>query len=233
MSKGHTTSKAVVNGGSRQTQMHMHHLSQESKREMWAEMIKRKEEAKKPKQSKLVPLDSFYKGQSHQTAKAITALYLAVSGKKVSGNTIMSNYGLGLSTYQRYLYWYNHGSFNGTDDRINKYVFDNKDKLAEAMLKAPSPTIKETSRLYEVAHPEYFNCITGKVEPARANYSKSKTLKNMIAAEQAKATGEIPVINFDFDQKSLTKSDVVTGVITGALIGAAMTAYLFMSNGAI
>lgn len=202
-----------------------HELSREQKRQIWAEMMKRKDEAKQQ------PLDKFYKGVSYKTAKSITAFYLAASGKKINKKTILDNYDVGLSTYQRYYFWFSHGTFSGSSQKISQYVTKNRDALLAAIKKSKSPSIDEINRLYSIANPKYFNIVAGKVYESRSWEHKKKLVD--LAVDQAKATGEIPVISFDVDQKPLTKSDVVTGVITGALIGAAMTAYLFMSNGAI
>lgn len=212
-------------GNSQRSQLTMHEIERRKKHHMWAEMMKRKDEAKQQ------PLDKFYKGVSYKTAKSITAFYLAASGKKINKKTILDNYDVGLSTYQRYYFWFSHGTFSGSSQKISQYVTKNKDALLAAIKKSKSPSIDEINRLYSIANPKYFNIVAGKVYESRSWEHKKKLVD--LAVDQAKATGEIPVINFDFDQKSLTKSDVVTGVITGALIGAAMTAYLFMSNGAI
>ena len=233
MSKGNTTSNAVVNGGTRQTQMHMHHMSQEAKREMWAELVKRKEEAKKPKKSKMVPLDNFYKGISYKTAKGLTAFYIAASGKKFNRKTVKDNYDVNQSTIDRYTAWFANGAFTGNQDRISNFVLINRMTLLEAIMKAPAPTAKEVKRLYGICNPEYFNIRAGKVyKPNRTKEDHSEDYDHMLTKDQKVELMDLANLELA-EVKPVTKSDVVTGVITGALIGAAMTAYLFMSNGAI
>ena len=227
MSKGHTTSKAVVNGGSRQTQMHMHHMSQESKRKMWAEMIKDKEQAKK---SKLVPLDKWFVDQSAQTSRALVAFYIAVSGKKVS-NKSFKKYGTTQATYHKYRKWLKTGD---ESNPINKLIANNKEELIADIKKAPAPTIVEVERLCNLSNPLYWNRNRKKVVPYVPETQKDKICNDYDHLVDTQKAQLLDIANLELAEvKSITKADVIVGVITGVIVGGAMVAYALLTNGAI
>ena len=224
-------------GNSRNSQLHMHMTEREKKYQLWAEMMKRKEEASKPKKTtkaKTSYMDKWYKGTSHQNAKSITALYLAASNKKVHWSTVKDNYDLSLTTLCRYRHWYNNGKFDGDIDRINKHVFKNKNKLIEDITKSPSPTIVEIKRLYDLALPNNYDRFTQSVR-VRASRGKKKDIEmydHMLNDEQKVELMDLANLELS-EVKPITKSDVVTGVIVGAVVGASMAAYAFLTNGAL
>jgi hypothetical protein len=227
------------NGMSRISQINMHMTEREKKHQLWAEMVKHKEEAAKAEKTtkpKTSQMDKWYKGNTNQIAKAMTALYLVVSNKKFSWKTLRDNYDLGRSTYERYSAWYAGGSFSGDESRVNRYVAENKDELVKAIKKSPSPTIGEIKRLYELARPNGYDKTNGNIK-VRAKGSQAKKVDeemydHMLNDEQK--VDLMDLANLELAEiKPITKSDVVTGVIVGAVVGACMAAYAFMSNGAL
>ena len=215
----------------------------DKRRKLWQEYMKRKEEAAKPEEAvkpeekdspKVSQMDKWYKGASHQNAKSMTALYLAVANKKVHWPSVKENYDLGISTCQRYQAWYNSGLFNGNSDRINKHVLKNRKKLVEAMKQSPSPTIVEVNRLYGLAFPNNYDTSVGVIR-TRGSRSKKDHVEDYDHMLNDKQKGDlIDLANLELSEiKPVTKSDVVVGVITGALVGGAMVAYAFLTNGAI
>jgi hypothetical protein len=227
------------NGMSRISQINMHMTEREKKHQLWAEMVKHKEEAAKAEKTtkpKTSQMDKWYKSNTNQIAKAMTALYLVVSNKKFSWKTLRDNYDLGRSTYERYSAWYAGGSFSGDESRVNRYVAENKDELVKAIKKSPSPTIGEIKRLYELARPNGYDKTNGNIK-VRAKGSQAKKVDeemydHMLNDEQK--VDLMDLANLELAEiKPITKSDVVTGVIVGAVVGACMAAYAFMSNGAL
>ena len=214
----------------------------DKRRKLWQEHLKRKEDVKseetvKPEEetkSKVTLMDKWYKGISHQNAKSITALYLAVANKKVHWPSVQDNYDVGISTCQRYKTWYNDGAFDGQAYHINKFVLKNKDKLAEAMRQSPSPTVIEIKRLYELAHPVGYDSWRGTVRDKASEKKKddAEMYDHMLNDEQKVELMDLANLELS-EIKPVTKSDVVVGVITGALVGGAMVAYAFLTNGAI
>jgi hypothetical protein len=226
-------------GNSRNSQLHMHMSERERKHQLWADMIKRKEEASKPKKTtkdKTSPMDQWYTYNTNQIAKAMTALYLVVSKKKFSWKTLRDNYDLGRSTYERYSAWYAGGSFSGDESRVDKYIVENRDELVKAIKKSPSPTIGEIKRLYELAHPNGYDKTNGniKVRPkgSQARKVDEEMYDHMLSDEQKVELMDLANLELA-EVKPITKSDVVTGVIVGVVVGASMAAYAFMSNGAL
>jgi len=226
-------------GMSRISQINMHMTDREKKHQLWAEMVKHKEEAAKAEKTtkpKTSQMDKWYKDNTNQIAKAMTALYLVVSKKKFSWKTLRDNYDLGRSTYERYSAWYADGSFSGDESRVNKYIVENKDELIKAIKKSPSPTIIEIKRLYELAHPNGYDKTNGniKVRPKGSQAKKvdDKMYDHMLNDEQKVELMDLANLELA-EVKPVTKSDVVTGVIVGAVVGACMAAYAFMSNGAL
>jgi hypothetical protein len=229
-------------GNSRNSQLHMHMTEREKKHQLWAQMVKRKEEASKPekttkpKKAKRSLMDKWYKGNTNQNAKTITALYIVVSNKKVHWKSFKANYDIGRSTYDRYRSWYAGGSFSGDTTRINKNIIENKEKLVEDIKKSPSPTIIEIKRLYELALPNGYDKTNGtiKVRPkgSQARKVDEEMYDHMLSDEQKVELMDLANLELS-EIKPVTKSDVVTGVIVGAVVGACMAAYAFMSNGAL
>jgi hypothetical protein len=226
-------------GNSRNSQLHMHMTEREKKHQLWAQMVKRKEEASNPEKTtkaKTSQMDKWYKDNTNQIAKAMTALYLVVSKKKFSWKTLRDNYDLGRSTYERYSSWYADGSFSGDESRVNKYLVENKDELVKAIKKSPSPTIGEIKRLYELAHPNGYDKTNGniKVRPKGSQVKKvdDEMYDHMLSDEQKIELMDLANLELS-EIKPITKSDVVVGVIVGAVVGASMAAYFFITNGAI
>ena len=231
MSKRRMSSMATNSGGTFHAGVLAQHNAAVQKARLLEEHAKRKEKAKKPKRT----MDYFFKKSSNQTAKGLTAFYLVVTGKKVNTQIIQSNYGIGLSTLQRYKTWYGNGKFDGVADRINNFVVNNKEELIEAINNSPALTIKESQRLYELARPLGFNIQTGKVPPSKLKPKKediTEDYDHMLSKEQKVELMDLANLELA-EIKPVTKSDVVTGVIVGAVVGACMTAYALMSNGAI
>jgi len=226
MSKGHTTSNAVVNGGSRQTQMHMHHLSQDKKREMWAEMVRHKEEAKKMSQEH--PLEKYYKGNTYLIARGLSTLYVVMRKYKTSNANIQREFGMKSQTLSRYRRWARGLPYSGT--RVSSFITKREKEIKAAIKASPVPTPKEIERLMKLANPNTTNHPRSGTRPA--NNSKTVTRPEIIM-NQAQINSEIPMVDFNFEEKHLSKSDVVVAVIVGALVGASMAAYLFITNGAI
>lgn len=224
-------------GNSRNSQLHMHMTEREKKHQLWAQMMKRKEEASKPEKTtkaKTSPMDKWYKDNTNQIAKAMTALYLVASNKKFNWKKLRENYDLGRSTVERYSSWYAKGSFSGDSSRVNRYMVENKDELVKAIKKSPAPTVIEIKRLYELAHPNGYDKTNGniKVRPSQAKKVDEEMYDHMLNDEQKVELMDLANLELS-EVKPVTKSDVVTGVIVGAVVGASMAAYAFMSNGAL
>lgn len=243
MSKQRLSGIGEKSGSSIHSRMNASKELIEAKNKMWAEMIQRKEEAKKAEEtvkpeeetkSKVTLMDKWYKGNSHQNAKAITALYLNVANKKVHWPSVKENYDVGLSTCQRYQAWYSNGTFSGNSNRVNKYVVKNKHKLVEAMKQSPSPTIIEIKRLYELAFPNKYDSYRGTVRDRvyKPKIEDTEMYDHMLNNEQKVELMDLANLELS-EIKPVTKSDVVVGVIAGALVGGAMVAYAFLTNGAI
>jgi hypothetical protein len=233
MSKRRMSSMATNSGGTFQAGVLAQHNANVHKARLLEEQAKRKQDAAKAKAS---PMDNWYKDNTNQIAKAMTALYLVVSKKKFSWKTLRDNYDLGRSTYERYSGWYAGGSFRGDESRVNKYVAENKDELVKAIKKSPSPTIGEIKRLYELAHPNGYDKTNGniKVRPKGSQSRKvdEEMYDHMLNDEQKVELMDLANLELS-EIKPVTKSDVVTGVIVGAVVGACMAAYAFMFNGAL
>lgn len=233
MSKRRMSSMATNSGGTFQAGLLAQHNANVHKAKLLEEQAKRKQDSAKAKTSQM---DKWYKGNTNQIAKAMTALYLVVSNKKFSWKTLRDNYDLGRSTYERYSGWYAGGSFSGDESRVNKYVVENRDELVKAMKKSPSPTIGEIKRLYELAHPNGYDKTNGNIK-VRAKGSQARKVDeemydHMLSDEQKIELMDLANLELA-EIKPITKSDVVTGVIVGAVVGACMAAYAFMSNGAL
>ena len=231
MSKRRMSSMATNSGGTLHAGVLAQHNAAVQKARLLEEHVKRKEQAKKPKRT----MDYFFKKSSNQTAKGLTAFYLVVTGKKVNTQTIQDNYGIGLSTLQRYKTWYGNGKFDGIEKKINNFVLDNKEELIEVINKSPALTIKESKRLYELARPVGFNIQTGKVPPSKLKPKKEDTIKDydhMLSKEQKVELMDLANLELS-EVKLITKADVIVGVITGVIVGGAMVAYAFLTNGAI
>jgi len=213
-------------GNSRSSQLHMHLTEREKKHELWAEMIKHKEEAKQ--MSKVKPLDNFYIGTPMVTAVAISALYVAMRKRKTKGTHIQREFGIHNQLISRYRRWSKGLPYAGS--RVASFIIDNEKELKKAIMSAPMPTPSEVDRLMKLANKNTWK--GNKRKHVEKNSAKHISRPDVIL-NQAQMTSEIPVVDFNFEEKHLSKSDVVVAVIVGAVVGASMAAYLFMSNGAI
>ena len=203
-----------------------------AKNEMWKEMMRRKEEAKQPKSS---PMDRWYKDASYKEAKSITALYLAVSGKKINTQSIKANYDVSGITYNRYKRWYNDDCSGTYVVYISKEIIKKKDQLIEDIKRSPSPTIVEIKRLRKLAHPIYFDSFQGRVLDRKNESVKADDAEmydHMLSDKQKVELFDLANLELN-EIKPITKSDVIVGVITGALVGGGMVAYAFLTNGVI
>ena len=239
MSKRRFNSSAANSTGVYQSGLLAQHNTNVHKARLLEEQAKRKQDAAKHNEAtkaKTSQMDKWYKDNTHQIAKAMTALYLVVSKKKFSWKSLRDNYDLGRSTYERYSGWYADGSFSGDESRVNKYVVENKDELIKAIKKSPSPTIGEIKRLYELAHPNGYDKTNGNIKVrgkgSQARKVDEEMYDHMLNDEQKVELMDLANLELA-EIKPITKSDVVTGVIVGVVVGACMAAYAFMSNGAL
>jgi len=213
-------------GNSRNSQLHMHLTEREKKHQLWAEMIKHKEEAKQ--MSNVKPLDNFYIGTPMVTARAISALYVGMRKRKTSGMNIEREFGIHNQLISRYRRWAKGLPYAGS--RVASFIADNEKELKKAIMSAPLPTPSEVNRLMKLANKNTWN--GNKRSHVEKNSAEHISRPDVILS-QAQINSEIPMVDFNFEEKHLSKSDVVVAVIVGAVVGASMAAYLFMANGAI
>ena len=198
-----------------------HELSREQKRQIWAEMMKRKEE---PQQElKMSTLDKWYKDQSNQTAKALTAVYLAAHYKSPSKTNIQKNYGISPATFYKYQSWLRTGR---SDTKINEILENNKKQFVKDARNSVPPTIEEIKRLYNVANELHFSPHHGRVVPYvkeadRAKKPNKRDRNNGQILTKEEKDQLLDIANLELNEiKTVTKSDVVVAVIVGAVVGA-------------
>lgn len=198
----------------------------DKKRKLWAEHMKRKEEAKQ--MSNQNPLDVFYKGTPMITARAITALYVGMRKRKTTGMDLAKEFGIHNQLISRYRRWSKGLPYGGST--VSSFILDNEKELKKAIKAAPLPTPSEVNRLMKLANANTFK--GNSRSHVQKNHAEHISRPDIILS-QAQLNQEIPTVDFNIESNPLSKSDVITGVIVGALVGAALAAYLFMSHGAI
>jgi hypothetical protein len=231
-------------GNSRNSQLHMHMTEREKKYQLWAEMMKRKEEASKPEQEskpkagrpKLQTglLDKYFEKKSNHRAQGL-ACYIVASRLTTSDEIgqVADRYGLANGTLYNYVKA-KHGLY-----KLPKHIIKMKKSLDEDLAKS-SVTVKEIRRLLSLSHSSlgdlgYESSFKGNEKPPEDVIEDEAFIEeydHMLNDEQKVELMDLANLELA-EVKPITKSDVVVGVIVGAVVGASMAAYLFITNGAI